>query len=81
MRQDNAGGIKHQQNTETWIIHYWGNEPLISNDRLLTANKIEGIRPPTLTKKASRIGHKTDYRPKTVSSQLKVNDRQRVSNC
>ena len=61
MKQDNAGGIKHQQNTETWIIHYWGNEPSISNDRLLTANKIEGIRPPTLTKKASCIGHKTDY--------------------
>ena len=64
MKQDNAGEIKRQQNTETWIIHYRGNEPSISNDRLLMANKIEGIRPLTLTKKASCIGHKTDYRPK-----------------
>ena len=81
MKQDNAGGIEHQQNTETWIIHYWGNELSTSNDRLLTANKIEGIRPLTLTKKASCIGHKTDYWPKiTVSSQLKVNDRQKSTN-
>ena len=61
MRQDNVGETKHQQTTGTEIIHYWGNESSTSNDRLLTANKIEGIRPLTLTKKASCIGHKTDY--------------------
>ena len=57
MKQDNVGGIEHQQNTKTWIIHYWGNEPSTLNDRLPTVNNIEGIRPLTLTKRASCIGH------------------------
>ena len=57
VKRDNVGGIEHQQNTAAWIIHYWGNKLSTSNDRLLTANKIEGKQPLTLTKRASCIGY------------------------